>query len=147
MPDCRGVGESRIYSKCAKKVPLRNLSLSLTSQVGITINRQNKGFIIWWINASLIVFCIRLILIPDFVEGINWIYGKQTNRLSRPNRRSTYLERILWKFLYTYSVVIWIFSQTLRIYFTIVYFVSIILAMFSKKSTERRIWEKLPIIW
>ena len=32
MPDCRGVGESRIYSKRAEKVPLRDLSLNLTSQ-------------------------------------------------------------------------------------------------------------------
>ena len=32
MPNCRGVGESRIYSKRAKKVPRLDLSLSLASQ-------------------------------------------------------------------------------------------------------------------
>ena len=32
MPDCRGVEESRIYSKRAKKVPLRDLSFNVASQ-------------------------------------------------------------------------------------------------------------------
>ena len=41
MPDCRGVGESRIYSKRANEAPLRDLSLSLASQP-----RSNQLFII-----------------------------------------------------------------------------------------------------
>ena len=32
MPDCRGVGESRIIQRVRKKVPLRDLSLSRASQ-------------------------------------------------------------------------------------------------------------------
>ena len=42
MPDCRGVGESRIYSKRAKKAPLRDLSLNLASQVCTSVSATAK---------------------------------------------------------------------------------------------------------
>ena len=119
-------------------------------QPGITGRDHNKPpkQRIYYLMNQCLSDCILYTYDSDTrFRGRDQLNLRKTNEQTVTSPRSTYLERILWKFLYTYSVVIWIFSQTLRIYFTIVYFVSIILAMFSKKSTERRIWEKLPIIW
>ena len=48
MPDCRGVGESRVYLKRAKKVPRRDLSRSLASLViGLGYPKFAHGGIEW----------------------------------------------------------------------------------------------------
>ena len=63
MPDCRGVGESRIYIQSVrKKVPLRDLSLSLASQyVWPSVVMEDNAFLIDQFWPFFLIACFNRI--------------------------------------------------------------------------------------